>query len=214
MTNVQKEIWKDVIGYEGLYQVSTFGRIKGLLRKVKRGNHYITIPQRIINEVISYKGYCEVRLAKSGSKNPKVLHRIVALHFIPNPHNKPQVNHIDGNKLNNCVSNLEWVTNQENIDHSWKIGLRSKDISERSKLRSIEILDTETGIFYNSIKEVSFSLGKRGKKMDSCYTISTKKSKMQLYLSNRFIKLPKIKRKNQISRKRIDYPKVMHSSKN
>jgi hypothetical protein len=109
---MEKEIWKDVKGYEGLYQVSNLGRIKSIIRKGKilsnKSHRYIS--------VIFYKNKLR--------KNIRV-HRLVAGAFIPNPENKPQVNHIDGNKKNNNVNNLEWNTQLENIRHAYRTGIKS-----------------------------------------------------------------------------------------
>lgn len=108
-----KEIWKDIKGYEGLYQISNMGRVKRL------EDNFITQ---------GYKGeYANFTLKKNGISKCFAIHRLVATHFIPNPLNKKEVNHIDGNKHNNCVNNLEWNTHQENTIHSYKTGLRRKN---------------------------------------------------------------------------------------
>lgn len=108
------EIWKDVFGYEDLFQVSNFGNLKSkrtnkILKQHKRKNGYMTVSTRI------------------GGRNGKCLcfkvHRLVAQTFINNPENKPYVNHIDGQKDNNYVDNLEWVTPKENTDHAIMIEL-------------------------------------------------------------------------------------------
>ena len=104
------EIFKTIIGYDGLYQVTSSGRIFSL-----RNNKFLILSP-------DSKGYLRVQLFNHGKRTYKV-HRLVAQTFIPNPENKPQVNHIDGNKKNNCVANLEWCTNQENQTHAWKNGL-------------------------------------------------------------------------------------------
>ena len=81
--------------------------------------------ERILKQRINYKGYVCCTLYKEGKQKQFFIHRLIAMHFIDNPLNKPQVNHINGNKIDNSVENLEWVTNLENMEHSWKIGLRS-----------------------------------------------------------------------------------------
>ena len=111
-----EEIWKDVPGYEGLYQVSNMGRVKSLI--VSRAH---PIAPRILALSEDRKGYLRCRL-----KDRSVpIHRLVAVAFIQNPGNKPQVNHIDGNKKNNCTENLEWVTNTENQRHAFNLGLKT-----------------------------------------------------------------------------------------
>lgn len=110
-----QEIWKDIKGYEGLYQISNLGNVKSFPRK---GTH--TIKERIIKFTKSNKGYCIAVLKNNYVQKALSVHRLVAQAFIPNPDNLPQVNHIDGNKLNNCVDNLEWCTNKQNRKHASK----------------------------------------------------------------------------------------------
>lgn len=109
-----KEIWRDVVGYEGLYMVSNFGRVKSLSRKAY--NHFTK--ERIMTPVLTKKGYLQVRLHNGKTARGFKIHRLVAKAFINNSENKSQVNHIDGNKLNNCVYNLEWCTPKQNMKHA------------------------------------------------------------------------------------------------
>ena len=106
-----EEIWKDVVGFEGLYQVSNMGNVKSLnWRNTGCAKNLWLKPHN--------KGYLQVELAKSGNKKCYVVHRLVASAFIPNPLNYPQVNHKDENKHNNCVENLEWCNASYNAVYS------------------------------------------------------------------------------------------------
>ena len=104
-------IWKDVEGYEGLYLVSNDGRVKG------------TKSKKVLKFSYSYNGYRRVKLYRGAKGKTFMVHRLVANAFVLNPQNKPQVNHIDGNKQNNTVDNLEWVTQTENLVHAVRLGL-------------------------------------------------------------------------------------------
>lgn len=99
------EIWKDIDGFEGKYQVSSWGRVRN-----KSGI--------IVHATLNKKGYLRVWLYKKGKYLKPRVHRLVATAFIPNPYNLPQVNHKDGNKQNNSYTNLEWVTNRQNQEHA------------------------------------------------------------------------------------------------
>ena len=105
------EIWNDVPGYEGLYEVSNYGKVRNIKTK------------RIMKCTKNPCGYSIIGLRKNNKQHFHVLARIVANVFIPNPENKTEVNHIDGNKNNNTVSKLEWVNRNENMKHALKTGL-------------------------------------------------------------------------------------------
>lgn len=114
------EQWKDILNYEGLYQISDLGRVKALEKRVFNLNKICIYKPLIIKSFVTKRGYFEVRLCFNNTSKAKKIHRLLAEYFIPNPSEKPQVNHIDSNKLNNKISNLEWVNNRENTCHRIK----------------------------------------------------------------------------------------------
>lgn len=133
-----EEIWKDVVGFEGYYQVSNLGRVKRI--KGGRGSNI----GKILQGAPATDGYWRVLLRKNSKSKCVNVHILVAKAFIPNPDNKSEVNHVDGDKLNNSCSNLEWVTHQENMNHAWRTGLchfhseeTRKRISEAQKGRQV-----------------------------------------------------------------------------
>ena len=113
-----KEIWRDIKGYEGLYQVSNTGKIKSLSRTYFKLGKLATYKEKELKIVKQKTGYCTVNLYKNSFLKVMLVHRLVAETFIKHPKNKNVVNHIDYNKENNCVENLEWTTQQENLAHS------------------------------------------------------------------------------------------------
>lgn len=118
------EIWKDALNFENYYEVSNFGNIRRkdseTIYKDGRVAHFSS---NLLKPSVSKKGYLRVYLSKNSKKYTKSVHRFVAEAFIENPLNKRTVNHIDGNKLNNNVSNLEWATNLENMQHAFRNGV-------------------------------------------------------------------------------------------
>lgn len=119
------EVWKDIEGYEGIYQVSNLGKIKSLYRKVfySDGRTY-TYKEKVLNWNIMKKvNRCYVHLYKNSERKAMLVHRVVALAFIPNPNNLPEINHINGITTDNFVSNLEWITHSENMKHGFRTGL-------------------------------------------------------------------------------------------
>ena len=123
---MSEEIWKSIKGYEGLYEISSYGRVKSLERFVYgNGNGKYKIFEKILKPRIRSK-YYSVSLSKNSIKKKCCVHRLVAINFIDNSLNKPEVNHINGNKLDNRVENLEWVTAKENQQHASRTGLKPK----------------------------------------------------------------------------------------
>ena len=124
---------KDILGYGGIYQIDDSGAVYSTPRKGTKGG--------IVKEI--KEEYLRVALSKNRVLRFRRVHRLVAIHFIPNPHNKPQINHIDGNKYNNSISNLEWCTNGENQLHAYRIGLRKKtkgSLNGNSKLTESDVI--------------------------------------------------------------------------
>jgi hypothetical protein len=127
---LNNEVWRDVIGYEGLYQVSNLGRVKSLDRMVSWRGVERPLKGKILEPNMIY-GYCNVRLYSNGMAKNKKVHRLVAQAFIPNQENKPTVNHKFGVTNDNRVEMLEWATRKEQVDHSYRVlnrkGVRGGD---------------------------------------------------------------------------------------
>ena len=126
-----EEIWKDIEGYEGLYQVSNMGRVKSVERMKWSGKCYYKAPERILKPRKNGGGYLVVMLSKNGKVKTCRVHRLVATAFIPNPNNLPQINHIDENKGNNHMENLEWCDSKYNNNY----GTHNKRVSEKLRGR-------------------------------------------------------------------------------
>lgn len=109
------EIWKDIPNYEGLYQISNLGNVKSLYR-ITNNNHIIH--EKILKPQDNNNGYLIVNLYKNNKMKAKLIHRLVAKTFIDNPNNYSYINHIDKNKSNNTVNNLEWCTQSYNVIYS------------------------------------------------------------------------------------------------
>lgn len=116
-----EEIWKDIAGYEGRYQVSNFGRVKSLERRCRTKTYTRKVPEKIYAQAIDSYGYLIVSLHLDGKKKTRTVHRLVAEAFIPNPNNLKEVNHKDENKKNNAVWNLEWCTVKYNQDYGTRV---------------------------------------------------------------------------------------------
>lgn len=124
---MKEEIWKDIEGFEGLYQVSSFGNIKSLPR-----NGTVCFP-KILKPGKDSNGYLFVTLSRDNTKKHCSIHVLVARAFVPNPQNKPTVNHEDGVKTNNMYTNLTWMTYKEQLEHSLRTGLRKQQCNIQRK---------------------------------------------------------------------------------
>lgn len=141
---MSEEVWKDIEGYEGRYQVSNLGRVK----RVTTG--------RILKSCKNRGGYLYVNLCKQGVVSNKRIHRLVAQAFIPNPENKSDINHIDEDKTNNTVTNLEWTTRKENLNHGTHNDRVSKTLS--ISITAINLKAGESKEFYSG-KDCARQLG-------------------------------------------------------
>ena len=160
--NIETEIWKDIKGYEGYYQVSNLGRVQSLNRtvkvKTKAGEFERFFTGKVLISSLR-KGYPRIILSKNSIHKHKSIHRLVAEHFIENPNNLEQVNHIDCNKENNNVNNLEWVTHVGNARHAVENGMYkrgSKHIQSKVKIKHVpQILKLyfEDGLLQNEISD-------------------------------------------------------------
>ena len=155
-----REVWKDIYfkekgivwDYRGVYQISNFGRVKSLMYWSNIHKKYYS-REKILEHKIDRKGYHRIELHNKGTEKTFSIHRLVAIMFIPNPNNLPEVNHDDGKKGNCCVSNLYWCTRGENIQHAYKKGLRSseklKEYNKKNKSKKVVQYDLKG----NFIKE-------------------------------------------------------------
>jgi hypothetical protein len=151
------EIWKPIKGFEGLYEVSNLGRIKALTRKKNCNRGWGWIKEHIMKPTNCGTGYYRVPLTnKDHIKKYYLVHRLVAQTFIDNPSNLPQVNHINGDKSNNGVDNLEWCTREDNIKHAYKIGLNP---SRKKIIEYIDSLEDRILKLEKIIESMSYKIG-------------------------------------------------------
>lgn len=143
---MENEEWRDVPGYEGLYAVNINSQVKSLHARNRNG----ILPQRI-----DRGGYYTVKLSKRGKDSTQYVHRILALAYLRNDKNKCCVNHRNGQKLQNNIENLEWVTYAENSKHAILTGL-SKIPSKSSR----QVYDTETNQYYPNMRQAAKAKGK------------------------------------------------------
>ena len=174
------ERWKEIQGYEGLYEVSDKGRVKSLERIVKYSNSdkTHTVKAKILKSCKKENKYLIVGLNKDGVRRNKYVHRLVAQAFILNPENKPTVNHIDCNPLNNNVENLEWATYKEQEEHKYSI---NRNVLTHRRIVVVNYLDGSTSE-HPSITQCAKDLGIH---RDTVYNIlnnekSKKKSELNI----------------------------------
>jgi len=154
------EIWKSINGFENLYKISSSGKIKSLGNGKSTNGKYKC--ERILKTGISTRGYEKVKLFKDGKRYYFNVHRLVAINFLLEKDGKKEVNHKDGDKLNNSVNNLEWVSASENQLHAFATGLqvakRGAEHSQSKPVRQIALDGTEIKV-WESIKQIQRELG-------------------------------------------------------
>ena len=157
------EIWKDVLGYEGYYQISNLGNIKSVDRYIKsRSGNLFLRKGKPMFPAQNGNGYLHVILNKNNKPKNHRIHRMVALVFLPAQEHRTDVNHIDGNKLNNRVDNLEWTTHKENCDHSMNVlgnDLSGHGVKATSKTIKLKDKETNEIIECKSYAEAARKLG-------------------------------------------------------
>ena len=135
----EDEEWKDVSGYEGFYKVSNLGNIKSVDRKIERSTSVMELKGKAMSRYIGNTGYPMVSLCINGESKRYSVHRIVAKAFLSNPLNKAYVNHIDGNKQNSNLENLEWSTPTENSIHAHEHGLANVGKGEKHRSAKLTV---------------------------------------------------------------------------
>lgn len=158
--NEMSTVWKDVPGYEGIYMVSDNGQVKSLARtRLSKRGGICPVPERILTQKTDKDGYKEVALTRNAHTRYHRVHRLVALAFIPNPHNFPVINHKDENPANNHVSNLEWCSISYNTSYS------------NYRISRPVIVD---GVRYKSIREAARFLNTDGHALKYCIQVGKK----------------------------------------
>lgn len=157
------EIWKPIKGYEGMYEVSNYGRVRSLDRYVNsassKSGYQLAKGQLLKQRTNTETGYSTIMVYKDHKKKGYNVHRLVAEHFVPNPNNYETVNHIDGDKTNNRADNLEWVSQSDNLLHSYKELNRPKNRPSIHK-QSIYYTTKNNKTYYaESIAEASRQTG-------------------------------------------------------
>ena len=145
LENLPNEEWKDIKDFEGLYQISNYGRVKSLERYRNSYSKKVYVPEIIRKNGYDKNGYQILPLNKDSKKYVRKIHRLVAEAFIPNPENKKEIDHLDCNVKNNIFTNLRWVTRLENVRHTMEMG----NLYDISKFRKKEVYVSN---YENSIK--------------------------------------------------------------
>ena len=166
-----REEYRDIKGWEGLYQVSNLGNVKSLERTIRNGRGYYKIPERILKAGTNKQGYLQVHLYREGKRKSCRIHRLVADAFLENPNNLPEVNHKDEDKENNKAENLEWCSHSYNSSYNDRAKKIGKKIS-----KPVYSINKESGLitYWESAKVAGRILG-----IDSSHITRCCKGKMK-----------------------------------
>ena len=149
---MQEQVWKPVFQYEGYYEVSDHGNVRGVDRAIQLPDEKIRkVKGRLIAPKRNADGYLFVSLSRNGVTNTRYIHRMVAVAFIPNPWQLPEANHLDGDKTNNVPANLQWVTHQDNVIHAYAYGL-NRNMGGSHKM-AVGVIDNILGREFETVKD-------------------------------------------------------------
>lgn len=166
-----KEQWKPIPQYEGLYEVSDKGNVRSVAQYTC---HHTVVPRpkpRMVRAGLTHDGYARVTLSKYGEQRHATVHRLVALAFIPNPDNLPQVNHKDENPQNNSVDNLEWCTGKQNCNYGQHCQRIKDRLNRKHHLaKPVAQLDRDGDVIqiYKSVSEAARQMGVRSENISRC----------------------------------------------
>lgn len=162
------EQWRDIDGFEGMYQVSDQGRVRSVERTIKmkrNGKEYdMHLRGKILSLTHTRGGYMSVQIFKDSKYYTYKVHRLVAIAFLPNPDSLPEINHIDGNKTNNVSNNLEWCTKSHNIRHAFNSGLIDKHNMTFNRKKVVR----SDGVIFNSLTEAANAVGSNVSNVSMC----------------------------------------------
>lgn len=179
---MKKEYWKDIDGYEGIYQVSNLGRVRSLNRYIDNRGTQQLIKGKIYIGNNNGNGYLYINLCKSGKITRKATHRLVAEAFIDNPNNLPQVNHKDENKQNNCVDNLEWCDAKFNANYGTRNKRMKNNIIKKYSKKVIQYdLDGNFIREFNSIEDTAKHFNVTSQSINRCCKGKLKRCKNYIF---------------------------------